>query len=401
MDTSGLESSLSLAGFLLVFAYLSLVGHAILADSRATRPSEQEERLNLLLRTFRLASVVAAALSLMALVASQSSPSVGLIAIAALALIVMLIILDRATRGLVLRYATTASTLALPIRASLTPMCKLSKSFWPMTGQPVTANGSDHSGTNGQTADVAGPVITQEEEEALDARERLMIRSILRLDEATVREIMVPRVDIIAVESNATIAEVTSRMLEWGHSRIPVYTETVDDIIGVAYARDLLPFLINREEYPALKEIIRPAYFIPESKRLDDLLKELQEKHLQMALVVDEYGGIEGVVTLEDLLEEIVGEIEDEFSRSLGPRVVPMANGDLIVDARVTLDYLSDLYSTTIQKDEVATVGGLVYSSLGKMPQVGDEVLNNGLNIKVESLLGRRIGKLRLSKSAN
>lgn len=401
MDTSGLESSLSLAGFLLLFTYLSLVGHAALAGSRTTRHTEQEERLHLLLRTFRLASVVAAVLSLVALVVSQSSPSVGLIAIVALALVAMLIILDRATRELALRYTKTASALSLPLRASLAPIRNLPKGLWPMTGQTLTANGSDHDGANAQTADLAGPVISEEEEASLDARERLMIRSILRLDEATVREIMVPRVDIIAVESNATITEVTSRMLEWGHSRIPVYTETVDDIIGVAYARDLLPFLLNREEYPTLKEIIRPAYFIPESKRLDDLLKELQEKHIQMALVVDEYGGIEGVVTLEDLLEEIVGEIEDEFSRSLGPRVVPMANGDLIVDARVTLDYLSDLYSTSIQKDDVATVGGLVYSSLGKMPQIGDEVVNNGLNIKVETLLGRRIGKLRLSKSEN
>ena len=157
-----------------------------------------------------------------------------------------------------------------------------------MAGRPVSANGINRNGTNGKTADAAGPVISQEEEASLDARERLMIRSILRLDEATVREIMVPRVDIIAVDSNATITEVTSRMLEWGHSRIPVYTGTVDEIIGIAYARDLLPFLLPREDYPPLKELIRPAYFIPESTRRDHLRKDLHDKHLQLARVVDE-----------------------------------------------------------------------------------------------------------------
>ena len=242
-------------------------------------------------------------------------------------------------------------------------------------------------------------VITEEEQAGLDDRERLMIRSILGLDESTAREAMVPRVDIVAVEADTPVTEVASRMLECGHSRLPVFSDTIDNIIGIVHSRDLLPFLTESAEFPPLEKVIRPAFFIPESKRLDDLLSELQEKRVQMALVVDEYGGIEGLVTLEDLLEEIVGEIEDEFSRGLEPRVVPMANGDILVDARVTLDYLTDLLSTSVVIEDIETVGGLVYSYLGKMPQVGDEVHHNGLRIEVVSVLGRRIRRLKLSRT--
>ena len=126
---------------------------------------------------------------------------------------------------------------------------------------------------------------------------------------------------------------------------------------------------------------------------------ELQEKHVTLAIVVDEYGGIEGLVALEDLLEEIVGEIEDEYSPILEPRVVTMGNGDVMVDARVSLDNLSEMFSTHIATDDVDTVGGLVYSALGKMPVVGDEVIYNGLRIEVMSVLGRRIRKLKMSKT--
>ena len=213
-----------------------------------------------------------------------------------------------------------------------------------------------------------------------------MIRSIIRLDESTAREVMVPRVDVIAVSADTPLTEVANRMLEFGHSRLPVYGKTIDDVIGVVYSRDLLPFLARTEEHSSLEKIIRPAFFIPESKRLDELLRELQERRVQMALVVDEYGGIEGLVTLEDLMEEIVGEIEDEFSRTVEPQVVPLANGDIIVDSRVTLDYLSDLFSKPIEHEDVDTVGGLVFSALGKMPQVGDQVVHDGLRIEVVSL---------------
>ena len=399
MDTSGLATSLSLAASFLVFAYLSL---AVSALSPANGPSLTKDRLSrmvLALQFLRLASVVAAVFSVQSLMLGQGRPGVALITIVALGLLALLVIIDRGTKLLAALYPTAVSRLTSPVKAPLIVLFNSSRPRDAPYTEVSTTNGKESGGQSLQPHGFASVVITEEAQAGLDARERLMIRSILRLDESTAREVMVPRVDIVAVEADIPLTEVANRMLECGHSRLPVYRETIDHIIGVVYSRDLLPFLGKTEEYPSLEKSLRPAFFIPESKRLDELLRELQEKRVQMAIVVDEYGGIEGLVTFEDLLEEIVGEIEDEFSRSVEPRVVPLADGNVIVDAQVTLDYISELYSTAIGNDDVDTVGGLVYSALGKMPQVGDEVTSNGLRIEVVSLLGRRIRKLKVSRT--
>ena len=398
MDTSGLASSLSLAAFLVVFAYLSLVEHTTPSGNATVRSTELLSRLLFTLRFLRLACVMAAVLSAQALVFSQSSPGVPLIAIVALDLLAFLVITDRGTRLVSLRYPGVVANLASYIRFPLLRLLSLPTSDGAVSLGPGRGSQKERNGVTPDALDAATVVITEEEQAEWDTRERLMIRSILRLDELTAREIMVPRVDIVALDADTSLTEVARRMLESGHSRLPVYNEVMDNIMGVVYSRDLLPFLGETEAHLPLERVIRPAFFIPESKRLDELLKELQERHVQMAMVVDEYGGTEGLITLEDLLEEIVGEIEDEFYRSREPRVVPMANGDTLVDARVTLEYLSDFFSTSIGHEDVDTVGGLVYSTLGKMPGVGDEVVFNGLRIEVVSLLGRRIGKLKLSR---
>ena len=398
MDTSGLASGLSLAAFLTVFGYLSLLETASSLGSGVQWPLYQSSRLQFTLRFLKLATVIAVALSALAVVLSQSDPSVGVVALASVALLAFLAILDRAAKLLSARFP---GVIAIVIRPGMVALVRLVRYPRRPIGQAAEVEGTirDRNGVEQEMGDASAMVITEEEQASLDARERLMIRSILRLDESTAKEVMVPRVDMVAVDADTPLTEVSSAMLESAHSRLPVFKETLDHVIGAVYSRDLLPFLGETQEHPALDQIIRPAFFIPESKRLDELLKELQEKRIQMAIVVDEYGGVEGLVTLEDLLEEIVGEIEDEFSRTPEPRVVPMANGDIVVDARVTLDYLSDLYSTSIGNDHVDTVGGLVYSTLGKMPQVGDEIVSNGLRIQVVSLLGRRIRKLQLSRA--
>ena len=402
MDTSGLSTSLSLAAFLAVFGYLRLAEYAAgLSGNSAAWAPEYLNCLLFTLRLLRLASVIAAVLSAQALVLSQDSSAVVLIAIVALGLLAFLVIIDRGAKHLSTRFPAAASNIALPLHASLLRLRNLA---WPNGGVRIETGasvGEDHTGDGLEALKTTTMVITEDEQAGLDRRERLMIRSILRLDESTAREVMVPRVDIIAVEADTPLAEVASRMLASGHSRLPVYGETIDNIIGVVYSRDLLPFLGKVEDHLPLGKVLRPAFFIPESKRLDELLRELQEKRMQLAMVVDEYGGIEGLVTLEDLLEEIVGEIEDEFSRGLESRVVALANGDMIVDARVTLDYLSDLCATPMGNEDVDTIGGLVYSALGKMPEVGDGVVHNGLRIEVVSLLGRRIRKLKLTQGEN
>ena len=389
MDTDGLASGLSLAGFLLIFLCLALAESAPTATTRKTR-SVRAAIPSLL----RLAAATAAAVSTLSVLASQGATNIAAVSGASIGLLAFLLLLDFVGHAIGVRLPRLAMTLATPIHA-------ISGARPRNAGD--SANGSWLNGggrANGSGASM-DTVLSPEQWADLDSHERFMIRSIMRLDEATVREVMVPRVDVVAVEKTTSVPEVGRRMQESGHTRLPVYSGNIDNVVGVVYARDLLLFLGQAGDYPALEKMIRPAFFIPEFKRLDELLRELQSKRVQMALVVDEYGGIEGLVTLEDLLEEIVGEIEDEFSRSQEPRVVPLANGDIIVDARVSLDQLSELLATQIQSEDVDTVGGLVYSGLGKIPHLGDTVSYDGLTIEVVSLLGRRIRRLRLRKTAS
>jgi putative hemolysin len=235
----------------------------------------------------------------------------------------------------------------------------------------------------------------------LDQRDREMLRSILRLDISTAREVMVPRLDIVAIHASASPAEAAVLMAQSGHSRLPVYEDTIDHISGIVHSRDLLDLLAHPKPDKSLKDFWRPAFFIPESKRLDDLLEELQEKALQLVIVVDEYGGTEGLVTMEDLLEEVFGEIEDEFSRTLEPQIVHQANNAALVDAKVTTEAIEELFSIKIDIQDVDTVGGYVYHMLGKIPQIGDVVTTNDLQIEVISVLGRRLRKLRIKPVDN
>ena len=225
-----------------------------------------------------------------------------------------------------------------------------------------------------------------------------MLRSILRLDVTTAREVMVPRLDVIAVEVSSSLVQVAEMMVQGGHSRLPVYDDTIDHILGIVHSREVLASLAHPEAPETLRDLIRPAFIIPETKRLDELLEELKDKGVQMAIVVDEYGGTEGLVTMEDLLEEIVGEIEDEFSRTREAEVVHLPDGGVLVDAGVATEDVEELFTTRIESTDVDTVGGYVYLTLGKIPQAGDVVFTDHLRIEVVSILGRRIRKLRISR---
>ena len=240
-------------------------------------------------------------------------------------------------------------------------------------------------------------VVVSGEHTMLDERERTMIKAVLRLDEYNARDIMVPRVDIIAADLEDDLSSVVNRMLESGHSRLPVYKETIDNVVGVIYSRRLMPLLNTEPPWPSLEELMLEPFFVPETKRLVELLSEFQRRHVQLALVVDEHGGTEGLVTLEDLLEEIVGEIEDEFSPHKEPHITTTEDGKLIVDAGISLNDLEEFVFLKFEEMDVDTIGGLVYSTLGKMPQAGDEVVYKGLRIKVLSIMGRRLRKLQLA----
>ena len=191
---------------------------------------------------------------------------------------------------------------------------------------------------------------------------------------------------------------VAQQMVEGGHSRLPVFEESIDHILGIVHSREILAAMAITDSEQSLRNLVNPAFFIPETKRLDDLLEELQDMGVQMAIVVDEYGGTEGLLTMEDLLEEIVGEIEDEFSRTRESELIRLPDGDVLVHAGVPTEDIEELFSTTIDSDDVDTVGGYVYQVLGKIPSTGDVVETEHLRIEVVSILGRRIRKLRIGR---
>jgi CBS domain containing-hemolysin-like protein len=246
--------------------------------------------------------------------------------------------------------------------------------------------------------DIVSFVEREEATGGVEEQERRMIRGIIALEDKTAREIMIPRIDIAAADSEATIDEVATLINERGFSRIPVFRENIDDIVGIVYAKDLLRAVSNGGRSQKLVELLREPVFIPESKRLDELLTEMRSLRTHMAIVVDEYGGTAGLVTIEDLLEEIVGEIEDEYDVA-GPTVDVISEDEVQLDASAPADILKELFGFEVESEDFDTVGGFLIHELGRLPAVGDEVAAGGLTIRVLSMAGRRVRRLRIVRT--
>ena len=230
-----------------------------------------------------------------------------------------------------------------------------------------------------------------------DEREMAMIHAILSMEETPVRDVMVPRPDVVAIDVSAPIKQALALMREAGHSRIPVLDGGIDRVLGILHARDLLKFA-ESPDGAQLRDYARPALFVPEGKRLDELLREFQRLHGHMAVVVDEYGGTAGIVTLEDVLEEIVGDIVDEFNQE-EQEVQVISTDEVVLDARVNLSFLREHFSVDLEGDGFDTMGGLVYNKLGKIPSQGDQVVAGGLRVEVLSTSGRRITRVRVQRN--
>jgi putative hemolysin len=231
----------------------------------------------------------------------------------------------------------------------------------------------------------------------IEEDEHEMISGILHLDEAVAREIMVPRTDIRAVSVDTPVMEVVDLARQMGHSRIPVYRESIDTIIGVVYAKDFLRFVHEDIADVDLIDLLRPAYFVPESKRVGELLQDLRREKVHLAVVVDEYGGTAGIVTIEDILEEIVGEIQDEYDREQ-PLVERLGPDEVIVDGRIPMDELAEIFDTDFSEGDFDTIGGFVQKQLGRIPDAGEVVEADGLRIEVQAVEHRRIRKLHVTR---
>jgi CBS domain containing-hemolysin-like protein len=327
----------------------------------------------------------------------------GWVAVAALAeLLVIYVVGEAAPKTYALQHTPRAAAAVAPVVgavAGFPPLRWLTRLLIGLSNVLLPGRGRS-----------AGPTVTEEEllafadvaaeAEVIEDEERALIESIIEFGDTVAREVMVPRPDMVSVAASFKIADVMEVVILNGYSRLPVYGEGIDDIVGLVYAKDLMRAERDGRGDLEVRELQRPAQFVPETKRVAELLREMQAEKFHMAIVVDEYGGTAGLVTLEDLIEELVGEIVDEFDVE-DPLVEPLPGGDVRVNARMSIDELNDLLHSELPEGDWDTVGGLVYSLLGHVPVEGETVEVDGRTLRAERVQGRRIGRVRITKVAS
>lgn len=237
-----------------------------------------------------------------------------------------------------------------------------------------------------------------EVEGIINEEENEMIRAIFTLRDTIVREIMVPRTDMASVNADATVSEVLATINECGHSRIPVWDRTLDNIVGIIYAKDFLKYWGMPDLAVVLRKVMRAPYFVPETKQLEELLHDFKKKRVHIAIVIDEYGGTSGLVTIEDLLEQIVGDIQDEYDVE-EEWLVEESEGSVLVDARLPIEELEAYFGLEVERNKFDTVGGLIFHLTGRIPWVGEEVETGDIRLIVLEADERRISKVRIAKS--
>ena len=252
-----------------------------------------------------------------------------------------------------------------------------------------------------------GPFVSEEEirsmaevgheEGVIEKDEKELIHSVFEFGDTIVREVMVPRPDVVAVEDDRALRDVEALVLRHGFSRIPVIHDDLDETIGLVYAKDVLKAIHQGRQDMPLRDVVRPAHYVPESKKVSELLKEMQRQKFHIAMVTDEYGSVSGLVTLEDLLEELVGEIADEYDRE-EPTMEPVQDGIFRVSGKVPIDDVEELLEVELPHEEWDTVGGLVLGLLGAIPAEGQEVRFGDIVFTAERVQGRRIAKILITR---
>ena len=313
-----------------------------------------------------------------------------LVAIAVMAL-VSFVLVGVSPRTLGRQHSTAIALAAAPVvvalRGVLGPLARL----LVVLGNAVTPGKGYRDGPFRSEAELRDLVDLAGESALIEAEERDMLHSVFDLGDTLAREVMVPRTDMISIEADKPARKAINLFIRSGFSRVPVVGESTDDIVGLLYLKDVIRRTTASPEAMDLEvaALMRPAPFVPESKPVDDLLREMQVDHTHAAIVIDEYGGTAGLVTIEDILEEIVGEIEDEYDRET-PGVEDLADGTVRVPATMHVDDLAELFDVTLDEDEVDTVGGLIGKVVGKVPIVGSRAEVAGLVLTAEKMSGRR-----------
>lgn len=233
--------------------------------------------------------------------------------------------------------------------------------------------------------------------EMMTATQNDMVKGVLKLANQNARDIMIPRVDIRAVDSRTDLRTLVRFVVDAGHSRLPVYEETIDNVIGILYAKDLLPILVEKPKKFQIKKYLHEPYFVPETMPLEELLREFRMRKLHLAIVVDEYGGISGIVTLEDVLEEIVGEIHDEYDTEALPEIIRMGKNTWEVDSRMPLVDFNEKLGLNLPTDDFDTVGGMVFDLFGKIPERDEMIRHGRLTFKIKDITGTVINRIQVT----
>lgn len=344
------------------------------------------------------ASLVSGALAVSALFGAETSDAVALTLGGVIAFIGRFVI-QGGSSFFAHRYRDQTRRLTSPFVWLVMRLTTLPGTGWLTTLITGRTPGDEVAGQEASVALKESLDLLEEQHIPAEESELQMIRGILRMDTVKVREIMRPRPDMVVAAVNSAPDEMMTQMTVGGHSKIPVYDESPDAFVGIVYARDLLAAKANGTEGPDLiRQLARPAIHVPESQNLERLLREFQEHRTSIAIVVDEYGGVAGLVTVTDLIEEIVGELVDEFDVE-GPELLEVSDGEFVADAATSIETLNRRLGTSIVADGFDTIAGLLLKQLGRIPVNGDRVSESGLMITVQSTVGRRVMRVRIERS--
>ena len=410
-------------GALLVTVFILIVGSAILslAETGLTRTSrarakaledagqrgarslrrlveEPETFLAPILLLVLLCQLVAA--TLVGVIAAQVFGPLGVAIATAFEVVVIFVFSEAVPKQWAVRHSDRAALLAAPLVTTLVrfPPTRFVSGALIGLARLITPGGrSPQAATDVTESELLAFADVAALDEAIESDERVLIHSIIEFGDTIVREVMVPRPDVVAVEDSAETGAVLERAIEAGYSRIPVFNESLDDVIGIAFTKDLIRAARGGKEHCPVREVCRPANYVPETKRVAPLLREMQAGQFHLAVVIDEYGGTAGVVTLEDLIEELVGEIFDEFDVD-DPLIVPLGGGQFRVSSKMDVDEVNDLLGANLPAGDWDSIGGLVLAIAGHVPSEGESIEVDGHLLVAEKLQSRRIGSVRIMR---
>ncbi len=337
--------------------------------------------------------------ALWAVLEGAGVPGRWALASAPAAVALLLFVVEGGNRRLVTRHAEDAPELLTVLLRMVWALAR--PGVWllaPLLAVPETANSEEEEEDEASEEELDAFIDVGLREGILEPEEEEMVRSLVDFGDSMVRSVMTPRVEIKSVAASASLEQAAAAFFEWKHARLPVHGDSIDQIVGILHIRDLFQAIYHRRETDAA-ELANPPHYVPESKPLRDLLEELQQLQQQMAIVVDEYGGVAGLVTVEDLVEEIVGEIADEHEKPRRQRI-RVDDHHWRVRGRIPLEDLGELFDLDLDDLPYETVSGLICGELGYVPKVGEEITTHGLSLAIEEADERRVKKVAVSRAA-